>query len=131
MASKTTNHKILLVDDDADFCRAMAIRLHAAGYTVDIAGDGYTATVKARQEEPDLILLDIGLPAGNGFAVLKRLRQLTSAIAMVPIIVLTARDPQANRELALQNGADAFFQKPVDNQALLAKMEELLASLAF
>ena len=131
MASSTTNYRILLVDDDTDFCRAMAIRLHAAGYTVDIAGDGYTATVKARQEEPDLILLDIGLPAGNGFAVLKRLRQLTSAIAMVPIIVLTARDPQANRELALQNGADAFFQKPVDNQALLAKMEELLASLAF
>ncbi len=130
MTSSTPN-KILLVDDDADFCRAMAIRLHAAGYNVDIAGDGYTATVKARQEEPDLILLDIGLPAGNGFAVLKRLRQLTSAIAMVPIIVLTARDPQANRELALQNGADAFFQKPVDNEALLAKMEELLAGLAF
>ena len=131
MVSKITNHKILLVDDDNDFCRAMAIRLHAAGYTVDIAGDGYTATVKARHEEPDLILLDIGLPAGNGFAVLKRLRQLTSAISMVPIIVLTARDPQANRELALQSGADAFFQKPVDNQALLAKIEELLASLAF
>ncbi len=130
MAIKTTN-KILLVDDDTDFCRAMAIRLHAAGYTVDIAGDGYTATVKARQEEPDLILLDIGLPAGNGFAVLKRLRQLTSAISMVPIIVLTARDPQANRELALQNGADAFFQKPVDNEELLAKMEELLSAFSF
>jgi DNA-binding response OmpR family regulator len=131
MTSSTPSYKILLVDDDNDFCRAMAIRLHAAGYTVEIAGDGYTATVKARQEEPDLILLDIGLPAGNGFAVLKRLRQLTSAISLVPIIVLTARDPQANRELALQSGADAFFQKPVDNEALLAKMEELLSAFSF
>ncbi|MBC7235926.1 MAG: response regulator transcription factor [Chloroflexi bacterium] len=118
--------KILLVDDDTDFVRAMTIRLRAAGYDVVFAGDGYSATVKARQEEPDLILLDIGLPAGNGFAIIKRIRQLISPLAMVPIIVLTARDPLANRELALQMGADAFFQKPADNAALLAKIEELI-----
>ena len=123
----TMSHKILLVDDDNDFVRAMSIRLRAAGYDVAFAGDGYSATVKARQEEPDLILLDIGLPAGNGFVLLKRIRQLISPLAMVPILVLTARDPEANRELALQTGADAFFQKPVDNAELLATIEELIA----
>jgi len=120
------SHKILLVDDDTDFVRGMTIRLRAAGYDVVFANDGYGATVMARKEEPDLILLDIGLPAGNGFAIIRRIRQLISPIAMTPIIVLTARDPEANRDLALQTGADAFFQKPIDNAALMAKIEELI-----
>ncbi len=103
----------------------MTIRLRTAGYDVVCAGDGQSAIAMAGQEKPDLILLDIGLPAGTGYTVMGRIRQQRSPVATVPIIILTARDPEANRVLAMQ-GADAFFQKPVDNEALLAKIAELL-----
>jgi len=64
----------------------------------------------AQKERPDLIILDIGLPAGDGFIVLDRLQQ--SALSSIPVIILTARDPQYNRERTLKAGACAFLQKP-------------------
>ena len=64
----------------------------------------------AQKERPDLIILDIGLPAGDGFIVLDRLQQ--SALSSIPVIILTARDPQYNRERTLKPGACAFLQKP-------------------
>jgi DNA-binding response OmpR family regulator len=117
---------ILIVDDDMDFVRALNIRLRANGYQVTFASDGYSALTKARKEEPDLILLDLGLPAGDGFAVMERLRSLVSSVALIPIIVLTAREPMTNKERSLAAGAEAFLQKPVDNDILLATIREAL-----
>ncbi len=111
-------HKILVVDDDADLVRALRLRLRARNYDIVTAGDGYSAIAAAQRERPDLIVLDLGLPAGDGFVVLERL-QKSDALSAVPVIVLSARDPQTAEERALKAGAAAFFQKPADNDELL------------
>jgi len=106
--------KILVVDDDPDLVRALRLRLRANNYEVTTAADGYSAIASAQKERPALIILDLGLPVGDGFVVLDRL-QNSDALAGVPVIVLSARDPQNNEERALKAGAAAFFQKPADN----------------
>jgi two-component system KDP operon response regulator KdpE len=110
--------KILLVDDDPDLLRALRLRLRANNYDVATAGDGYAAIASAQKERPALIILDLGLPVGDGFVVLDRL-QRSDALSGIPVIVLSARDPQSNQEKALKAGAAAFFQKPADNDELL------------
>jgi DNA-binding response OmpR family regulator len=110
--------KILVVDDDPDLVRALRLRLRANNYEITTAGDGYSAIATAQKEHPDLIVLDLGLPAGDGFVVLERL-QKSDALSSVPVIVLSARDPQDNESRALKAGAAAFFQKPADNEELL------------
>ncbi|HYA22699.1 MAG TPA: response regulator transcription factor [Terriglobales bacterium] len=110
--------KILIVDDDPDIRQALRLRLRANHYETVNAGDGYSAIAQAYKERPDLIILDLGLPAGDGFVVLDRL-QKDDKLSTVPVIVLTARDPQSTEKLALHSGAAAFFQKPADNAELL------------
>jgi two-component system, OmpR family, KDP operon response regulator KdpE len=110
--------KILVVDDDPDLVRAMRLRLRANNYDVTTASDGYGAIASAQKERPALIILDLGLPVGDGFVVLDRL-QNSDTLSGVPVIVLSARDPQANEERALRAGASAFFQKPADNDELM------------
>ena len=111
--------RILLVDDDPDLVRALRLRLRANNYEVSTASDGYTAIAQAQKERPSLIILDLGLPVGDGFVVLERL-QNSDVLAGVPVIVLSARDPQNNEERALKAGAAAFFQKPADNEELMS-----------
>jgi DNA-binding response OmpR family regulator len=89
------------------------------------ASDGYSAIAVAQKEQPNLIILDLGLPAGDGFVVLERLRD-SDTLSNIPVIVLTARDPQSNKQKTLQAGATAFFQKPVDNGELLVVIRESL-----
>lgn len=110
--------KILVIDDDADLVRALRVRLRAHNYEISTAGDGYSAIAAAQKDHPDLIVLDLGLPAGDGFVVLERL-QKNDALSSVPVIVLSARDPQDNEARALRAGAAAFFQKPADNEELM------------
>jgi len=110
--------KILIVDDDPDLRRALKIRLRANHYDTLQASDGHSAIAMAQKEQPSLIILDLGLPAGDGFAVLKRLRD-TDTLSGIPVIVLSARCPQFNEQQALQAGAAAFFQKPADDRELL------------
>jgi two-component system, OmpR family, KDP operon response regulator KdpE len=110
--------KILVVDDDPDLVRALRLRLRANNYEVTTATDGYSAVAAAQKERPALIILDLGLPVGDGFIVLDRLQAIDS-LSSIPIIVLSARDPQANEERALKAGAAAFFQKPADNDELM------------
>ena len=113
-----TNGKILIVDDDPDLRQALRLRLRANDYDTINAADGYSAIAQAYKEHPDLIILDLGLPAGNGFVVLDRL-QKDDKLSTIPVIVLTARDAQSTEKLALYSGAAAFFQKPADNAELL------------
>lgn len=110
--------KILIVDDDPDLRRGLNLRLRANQYDTVNATDGFSAMTMAQKERPDLIILDIGLPAGDGFVVLDRL-QKAGALSAIPVIVLTARDPQGSRDRLLKAGATAFFQKPADNDELL------------
>ena len=106
-------NKILIVEDDQDMVRAMGVRLRAQGYNLAVARDAIYAISMARKENPDLIVLDLGLPGGDGFQVMERLKSLPD-LMLVPVIVVTARDPKMNEELALQAGAYAFFQKPYE-----------------
>lgn len=111
--------KIMIVDDDPALCQALNLRLRANSYETFSAYDGYSALALAQKEHPDVILLDLGLPAGDGFSVLQHLQQFP-ALATIPVIVLTARDPEGNEKRTLDLGAVAFFQKPADNGELLA-----------
>jgi DNA-binding response OmpR family regulator len=121
MSSKT----ILIVDDDKDLLLGLNIRLKGAGYNIILATDGPSAVSKAQRENPNLIILDIGLPGGDGFLVLERLKSLIP-VAGIPIIVLTARNPHINKERALKSGAAAFLQKPADNDELLGTIRKIL-----
>ena len=110
--------KIMIVDDDPDLRQALSLRLRANQFDTFNVCDGYSAIAMAQKEKPHLIILDLGLPAGDGFAVLKNL-QLNPNLASIPVIVLTARDPEANEKRTIDSGAVAFFQKPADNEELL------------
>jgi DNA-binding response OmpR family regulator len=119
--------KILIVDDDPELRMALKLRLRANHYETVSAGDGYSAIALAQKERPNLIILDLGLPVGNGFNVLKRLQE-NDALSHIPVIVLTARDPQSNELRSLDSGATAFFQKPADNNELLQVIRASLRS---
>jgi DNA-binding response OmpR family regulator len=110
--------KIMVVDDDPDLRQALSLRLRANNFDTVNVCDGYSAIAMAQKEKPHLIILDLGLPAGDGFAVLKNLQQYP-ALSVIPVIVLSARDPEANEKRTLESGAVAFFQKPADNEELL------------
>lgn len=116
---------ILVVDDDQDLLRGLSIRLKANGFQVTFAADAMYAVSIARKEHPDLIILDIGLPGGDGFMVMDKLKS-NSALSSIPIIILSARDPQVNREKALEHGAVAFLQKPADNFVLMTTIQKIL-----
>lgn len=120
MASK----KILLIEDDKDSVRAMGVRLKGEGYDLAVAHDAVSPVATARKEKPDLIVLDLGLPGGDGFVVMQRLRS-NADLMLVPIIVVSGRDPLINEHRALEAGAEMFFQKPVDNDDFLAAVEKL------
>jgi two-component system KDP operon response regulator KdpE len=110
--------KIMVVDDDPDLRQALTLRLRANNFDTINACDGYSAIALAQKEKPHLIILDLGLPAGDGFSVLKNLQQFP-ALSGIPVIVLTARDPDGNEKRSLGSGAVAFFQKPADNEELM------------
>jgi DNA-binding response OmpR family regulator len=111
--------KILIVDDDADLRRALTTRLRANHYQTVQAADGYSAIAVAQKEQPNLIILDLGLPVGDGFSVLERLKD-SDTLSDIPVIVLSAGDPQRNEQKTLLAGAKAYLQKPADNDELLA-----------
>lgn len=116
---------VLVVDDDQDLIRGLGVRLKANGYGVAFATDAVQAIAAARREKPDLILLDLGLPGGDGYLVMDRLKSM-SGTSMTPVIVLSARDPLTNRDRSVKAGALAFLQKPVDNGALMATIRRAL-----
>jgi CheY-like chemotaxis protein len=119
--------KILVVDDDKDIQRLLALRLGSAGYETAFASDGITAISAARQEAPDLIVLDLGLPAGDGFSVLERLQALPQ-LASIPVIVLTARESPETRARALEAGVERFVSKPFESEALLEAIAAALSA---
>jgi DNA-binding response OmpR family regulator len=117
--------KVLIVEDDADIRGLLNMRLRQHAFETAFATDGMTALSIARKEEPDLILLDLGLPAGDGFTVMERMKSIAS-LAAVPVVVITARDATGNYDRAVAAGAAAFVQKPIDFDELLAKINDLL-----
>src|SRR6202049_3837104 len=121
----TLNNTILVVDDNLELRKALSLRLRANGYEVLLAGAALSATAAAVKQEPCLVILDLGLPCGDGFVVMERL-QKNDSLASIPVIVLTGRDSEDTRNRTLQAGAVAFFQKPVDDDELLSAIRKAL-----
>jgi DNA-binding response OmpR family regulator len=114
--------KVLLVDDDAELVDVLAYALRREGYTVLTAPDGEQALQRWEAERPDLILLDGRLPKVDGFEVCRRVRQASET----PIIMLTARDEEADVLRGLQLGADDYVTKPFSARVLAARMRTVL-----
>jgi two-component system OmpR family response regulator len=121
------SHRVLVVDDDEEILILVRSLLVKEGFEVVFAQDGVSAMIAARHEDPDAVLLDIALPAGDGFTVLRRLRQ---AGMTVPIIMLTGRDDDASRTAAAEAGASDYLTKPVDRDRLLASLREQISAHA-
>ena len=117
--------KILIVDDDKEMLLGLTVRLRANGYDVTSASDGIAAIAATRKDKPDLMILDLGLPAGDGFQVLEWLRRNPDWVS-IPVVVLTAQVPMRNKVRSFLSGAEAFLQKPVENQELMLTISEVL-----
>jgi DNA-binding response OmpR family regulator len=116
---------ILLIEDDLNVYHGIRRRLGASNYETHYAPDAVASISQARQHHPDLILLDLGLPAGDGFVVMDRLKQIPE-LSNIPVVVLSGRDRAANEMRALRSGAAAFLQKPVSGDVLLRTIDRLL-----
>lgn len=119
-----SNKKILIVEDDADVRLGYNVLLRANHYDTFFEADAMFAISEARKCRPDLIVLDLGLPSGDGFVVLQKLRADTK-LSMIPVIVVSGRDLPGNRERSLRFGAKAFVQKPWNDNELLALIGQL------
>ena len=117
--------KILVVEDDKRIVMALAVRLKGKGYDVVAAYDAVMAMTIAMHHRPDLVLLDISMPGGNGFMVAKRL-QNEATTAGIPLIFLTASKQPGLRENAQDLGAVGFFEKPYEAEDPLAAIDGAL-----
>jgi two-component system KDP operon response regulator KdpE len=115
-------YRVLVVDDEAQIRRALAVNLRARGYTVDLADSGERCLELAADEHPDLVILDLGLPGIDGVDVIRGLRGWTA----VPIIVLSVRETERDKVEALDVGADDYVTKPFGMNELLARMRAAL-----
>jgi two-component system KDP operon response regulator KdpE len=118
--------RVLVVDDEPQLRRALDINLRIREYDVDLAATGEEALQKAAQRRPDLIILDLGLPGIDGIDVIRGLRGWTD----IPIIVLTVRDMESAKILALDAGADDYITKPFALGELLARVRAALRRAA-
>jgi len=118
--------KILLVEDELDFAKMVKIRLESLGYEVSIAGDAYSGTQAIIKSTPDLIILDLMMPAGGGFSILERIRSIP-AKATIPVVILTGKTiDDALKEQAETYGVSAIFSKPYDSVQFVQKIKALL-----
>ncbi len=117
--------KILVADDEPDIVDTLRIRLEAADFEVITAYDGLEALNKAREEQPDLIILDVMLPKLDGFQV-SRLIKFDEKYRGTPILMLTARTQEKDKVTGLKTGADAYLTKPYDPKELMDTVRSLL-----
>jgi DNA-binding response OmpR family regulator len=114
--------KILLVDDEAAIVQSLRYNLERNGFSVTAAGDGRSAVALAASEQPDLVILDIMLPLLDGIEACKEIRKVSS----VPIIMLTAKDQEFDKVLALELGADDYVTKPFSLGEIIARVKARL-----
>ena len=117
--------KILIIDDDKDWVWMFGLRLQDEGYKTEAALDAVQAITQAIDSKPDLILLDIIMPAGTGVGVLEKLRENAKTIN-IPVIVVTATKDKVTKEAAEKLGISGYFVKPVDTGKLMEKLKEVL-----
>lgn len=113
---------VLLVEDDKKLAMAMAVRLKSMGYDISTAPDAVTAISVARSACPDVVVIDINLPGGDGFVVAERLHSLYQTAA-TPLVFMTASKKPGLEERAKELGAVAFLEKPFDAAQLSNAIE--------
>ncbi|MEI6914960.1 MAG: response regulator [Armatimonadota bacterium] len=124
-----TKAKVLIADDDEDILRAMCLRLKAHGYEVVWAVDAVQAVMRARQEKPDVAVLDVHMPAGDGLAVMDKFLKCEDTID-IPVVIVTADTQQSTRDRALSAGVRHYLTKPFETKHLIACVERALATKA-
>ena len=117
--SRGSRQKVLVIEDDPVALADLQARLEANGYVVARAADAASAMTVVNRERPDLILLDLGLPAGDGYLVLERLRKI-EAFAAIPVLVITGRTDAETRQRVAALGVAPLLTKPVETEVLLA-----------
>ncbi len=120
-----TNKTILIADDEADIVETLAFMLEAQEFNVITANDGEAALLKAKEERPDLILLDVMMPKINGYKVC-RLLKFDKQYGDIPILMLTARSQDEDRAIGEETGADEYITKPFDIEEVVEKVKEYL-----
>jgi len=121
------NKKILIIEDDPSALRLIGYTLEKKGYQIITASDGLEGLRKAREEHPDLIILDVMLPGLDGYEVCHQLRQKPET-ATLPILMISAKAHQDDKDIALRVGADDYLTKPVEPSTIVARVESLLTS---
>nr|WP_221380524.1 response regulator transcription factor [Actinoplanes polyasparticus] len=121
-----TERRVLVVEDERTIAEAVAARLRAEGFTVEVAGDGPAAVEAARRTQPDAVVLDVMLPGFDGLEVCRRIQ----AERPVPILMLTARDDETDLLVGLAVGADDYMVKPFSMRELAARVHALLRRAA-
>lgn len=116
------SQKILVVDDDPQIREVVRIGLEQAGYTTLIAANGAAGLALSQSAQPDLVVLDIGLPEMDGLEMCRRLR----AHSQIPILFLSARDEELDRVLGFEMGADDYVTKPFSPRELVARVKAIL-----
>ncbi len=118
--------KILIVEDEVDFAKIVRMRLESVGYEVSVAVDAYQGTQMVVQNDYDLVILDLGLPAGGGFALLERIRNVPAKSA-IPVVILTGKTiDEEIRERAKANDVAAIFTKPYDSKQFVRKLKSIV-----
>lgn len=120
-----SNHKVLVVDDQAPIRETIAYNLEQQGYQVSTAADGVSALETAQREKPDLVILDLGLPEMDGLEVCRQLRR-GDETAGILILMLTVRNEEIDIVVGLEVGADDYVTKPFSKHELLARIRALL-----
>jgi DNA-binding response OmpR family regulator len=115
-------HRILVIEDDETIAHAVAERLRSAGFTVDVASDGPSGVNDAARIQPDLVVLDLMLPGLDGLEVCRRIQR----DSRVPVLMLTARDDEADVLVGLAVGADDYLTKPFSPRELVARIRAIL-----
>lgn len=117
--------RVLIVDDEKDLVKMVALQLEASGYEVISAYDGQEGLNKAREENPDLIILDLMLPRLDGYKVCRMLK-FDDKYKNIPIVIFTGRAQEEDEKLGYETGANAYIVKPFRLNTLLDKIDELV-----
>lgn len=121
-ASAESAHRILVVEDEQDLARMVTAYLERPGYQVSMAFTGPTAVEVAREEHPDVVILDLGLPELDGIEVCRQIRTFSDCY----ILMLTARDDEVDKLIGLSVGADDYITKPFSPRELVARVQAVL-----